>query len=307
MLGRVVTGKGRASDFVPAIEDVIAGIAGFKPYPGTLNLRDVSLSEELPVNHIDDPSAAKGNCDGVRIRRCAIGGVRAAVLTPLVDDYPAEKTEVVAPVHLRSFFDLRDGNPIELTRPSELWRPVSPPVVPPELEQFDAVVFDLDGTLVDLAVDWQLVRSDLRDLFVEDPFASDVDVPLGMYARERGRYDEFLSLLESHEIAGARDATARPLLSLLDELDCPVGICTKNAERAATIALGQFDTLKSVDAIVARETTIEQKPDPAPLSACLDRLGADAGRAVFVGDERDDCDAARRAGTNFVHPEQLSH
>lgn len=307
MQGRVVTGKGKAREFVPVIEDVIAATAGFEPYPGTLNLRDVSVSDDLPVDVIDEPSAAMGNCDGVRIHRCAIGGIRTAVLTPLVDDYPAEKTEVVAPIHLRSLFDLRDGDRLELSRPSDLWRLSGPSIVPSELSRFDAVVFDLDGTLVDLAVDWQLVRTELRNLFDEDPFDTAVDVPLGTYARDRDRYDEFRSILESHETAGAADATARPLLSLLDELACPVGICTKNAEQAATVALDRFDALESIDALVARETTVEQKPNPAPLSACLDRLGVDAGNTVFIGDERDDCEAARRAGANFVHPDQLSH
>ena len=124
-------------------------------------------------------------------------------------------------------------------------------------------------------------------------------------AEEHGVYGELVETIAARERAGAAEATALPGVHVLAELDCPVGVCTANAERAAETALERFGVADAVDAIVARETTREGKPHPRPLLVCVERLGVEPGDAVFVGNEPSDAGAATAARTSFLHVDQL--
>lgn len=308
MRGTIVTGKGVAAGLVAHIEEQLVSTLGFHPYPGTMNLRGVPSVEALPEHRVGDVDIALDNCDGIGLRPCSVGGVRAALVRPIAPGYPEWKSELVAPVHLRTLFGLADGDAVQLAPPDELWGD-GPEAAPTELDSFDAVVFDLDGTLVRLAVDWPTVRAEIRALFGPgmDPLAArrDRDDHDTLYdlAREHGVYDELLEVLAAHESAGADAGTPLPLLDCLTELDCPVGVCTKNALSAAERALDRFGV--SVDAIVARETVPEDKPHPRPLLVCLDALGVCPGDAAFVGDDPTDAETAARAGSSFLRADRL--
>ncbi|MFC6721235.1 DUF120 domain-containing protein [Halobacteriaceae archaeon SHR40] len=97
-------------------------------------------------------------------------GVQAAVLRPLVPGYPDRKTEVVAPVHLRSLFGLESGDSVTLTVDGTPWLPEGHSFVPASLDSFEAVVVDPSGlslglrdVLAELDAQvalWTLERSD---------------------------------------------------------------------------------------------------------------------------------------------------
>lgn len=71
-------------------------------------------------------------------------------------------------------------------------------------------------------------------------------------------------------------------------------------------ALERFGVRDAVDTIVARETPSEQKPHPGPVRLCLDQLDVLAGNAVLIGADRDDCEAATKAGTSFLPSVRIS-
>lgn len=308
MDGIIRSGEGAAAEFVAAVEDQLTKALGFRPFLGTLNLsvKDRTAIETFPERLLSD--VGNDHCNGVHIRPCSITGVHTAVLRPIVPDYPEGRVELVAPISLRTLFDLEDGDTISLFSPEDRWFPDGLTADPMALDAFDAVVFDLDGTLVDLDVDWTAVHSRFDNLLGDDIDGSVTDYtrPEVMdLAREGGKYDELTTLLEKYECTGAQTADELSLLASLADLDCPVGICTANAMSAAKRTLDRFDVLTAIDVIVARETVREEKPDPRPLTYCLNKLGATAGDTVFVGDERSDAEAATAAGTSFLHTKQL--
>lgn len=309
MNGTIRSGEGAAAGFVAAVQDRLAEALGFRPFPGTLNLSvdDRAAVDALPAQLLAE--VGNDHCDGVRIRPCTVEGVRAAVLRPIVPDYPDERVELVAPVRLRTLFGFDDGDPAPLSPPEERWFPDGRAADAAALDEFDAVVFDLDGTLVDLDVDWPHVHDRVDDLLaggIEGSVTDYTRPEVIDLARETGRYDALAALLEEHERTGAETAERLPLLDTVVDLDCPVGVCTANAASAARLALERFGALEAVDVIVARGTVREEKPDPRPLAHCLDGLDTAPGNAAFVGDERSDAETAVAAGTNFLHPDQLS-
>ena len=165
---------------------------------------------------------------------------------------------------------------------------------------YDAVVFDLDGTLVDLAVDWGAARADAAALFERrghDPAGDDLWGLLGR-ADELGLRAELEERLSDRECDGARRSER---LAHADHLPLavPTGVCSLNCEAACRTALDTHALTDHVDSVVGRDSCATYKPDPAPLLAALSDLGVPPGRALFVGDTERDAVTAERAGVAF--------
>jgi len=174
-------------------------------------------------------------------------------------------------------------------------------VTRPDLDGFDAVVYDLDGTLARLVVDWDDAAEDVREVFEAvgvDPGTADLWGLLDA-ADETGLRDGVEATLADHECAGARRSERLALADDAAERTGPLGICSLNCERACRIALERHGLGDRIDAVVGRDSVPTRKPDPEPLEATLDGLGVDADRAVFVGDSERDAVAADRAGVAF--------
>ena len=173
-------------------------------------------------------------------------------------------------------------------------------MTPPDLEPYGAVVYDLDGTLVDLAVAWDTVAAEGRAVFTDRGHDADGDLwELLDEADTRGLRAELEAVIADHERAGARESTLAPRADDLP-LSVPVGVCSLNCEAACRIALETHGLADAVDAVVGRDTVATRKPDPEPLLTAVDRLGASPAETVFVGDSRPDALAAERAGIEFL-------
>jgi len=166
---------------------------------------------------------------------------------------------------------------------------------------YGALVYDLDGTLVRLDVDWEAVTEEVAAVL--RPRGIDTDGSLwdllqraeGAGERHRRAVEEVIA---DHEREGARSATRLPLA---DELPTgvPTGVCSLNCEAACRVALELHGLDGHVDTIVGRDTVDAHKPDPAPLLATIDALGADRRATLFIGDSDSDRVTAERAGVDF--------
>lgn len=167
---------------------------------------------------------------------------------------------------------------------------------------YEAIVYDLDGTLIDLVVDWEQVRREVAaTLRARDvPVGEDSLWELFERATAEGFARPVEETLEAHERQGARKSHR---LALADELprDVPVGVCSLNAESACRIGLELHGLDGYVDTIVGRDTVEGYKPDPEPLVVTTRRLGVQPEQTLFVGDTKRDAVTAERAGTDFEY------
>ncbi|OVE84142.1 HAD family hydrolase [Natronolimnobius baerhuensis] len=173
------------------------------------------------------------------------------------------------------------------------------------MSTYDAVVYDLDGTLVDLEVDWGAVATDVSAVYEEAGKTPPGDGLWGMLeaATDVGLEAAVESAIAAHEREGAR---AAPRLAHADELldrTVPVGVCSLNCEAACRIALETHDLDSAVESVVGRDSVATQKPDPEPLLTAVRELEAEPAQTVFVGDSRRDELTAERAGTAFEYVE----
>jgi pyrophosphatase PpaX len=171
-----------------------------------------------------------------------------------------------------------------------------------------AVLFDLDGTLldserVDLLSMTRLFRDDLGLDVDEEDVSKYRSIPsrevLGQVAPDRveellvtwQRYQEDL-LDEAELFPGVLES-----MQALSKADLGLGVVTgqSKAELNATRRHIAMDGL--IDVWVSSDDAPFSKPHPAPLFVALETLGCPAGQAVMIGDTGFDMEAGRRAGT----------
>lgn len=174
-----------------------------------------------------------------------------------------------------------------------------------------AVLFDLDGTLIDSAGDLGAAANQMRAARGLDPLPLAQFRPhggsgaRGMLAQAFGiapghpDYDEFKrEFLDRYELL-MLDRT-RPFDGIEAELrglasaGLAWGIVTNKAERFA-LPLVQAFRLDSA-AVVGGDTTGHTKPHPAPLLEAARRLNVQAHACLYVGDDERDILAGRAAG-----------
>jgi phosphoglycolate phosphatase len=169
-------------------------------------------------------------------------------------------------------------------------------------DDYDALVYDLDGTLVRLDVDWDAVTRDAAAALADrgtDTAGLNLWDLLERAAAD-GHRETVEEVIADHERVGAR---ASEPLALAEEfpVGVPTAVCSLNCEAACRLALERHGLDHHVDAVVGRDTVAGHKPDPEPLLAAVSELAADLGGTLFVGDSERDEAAARAAGVDFQY------
>jgi phosphoglycolate phosphatase len=183
----------------------------------------------------------------------------------------------------------------------------------------DAIVYDLDGTLVRLIVDWEAVATEVDRVLRN----RGVDPPRGLwamleFAETHGHREAVEEVIGEHEREGARRSERLALADVLaagngrkgrEESDgrerLPTGVCSLNCEGACRVALETHGLAGRVDHVVGRDSVATYKPDPEPLLTTVEALGATPERTLFVGDSERDERTATRAGTRFAYVSDL--
>ncbi|MEE4278123.1 MAG: HAD-IA family hydrolase [Halieaceae bacterium] len=154
-----------------------------------------------------------------------------------------------------------------------------------------AVIFDLDGTLVDSRLDFASMR---RAIGAPEGVGLLEHVEALACAQERQRAME---IIHQHEIAGARAACWMPgaeaLLTRIHRRRTPTAIVTRNSREAARLTMARL-RMPEIP-LMAREDAAP-KPDPEALLALATRWNIEPRYCAYVGDFRFDIEAAERAG-----------
>ena len=310
LTGRLVTGLGAGAGFT-ALDwfraDCVAAF-GIDPYPGTLNLQltragdlqrwDARLAEPCLRLVPRDPDS----CEALAVPVEIAGRLPGAVIVPQVAVYPTNQLEIVAALPLREHLGLVDGDAVRL----ELLAPSA----------VDALVFDVDGTLVN-SVDAYHIAAGLA----AKPHGFDVTRELVHQALNSQQ--PFWSLILPPERVGdraliqsLRDETMRHWPTVMAEhVDVFPGLGdTLERMRSAGLRLSiytgsrgeSFEPLRRSGLleffeIVLTAADVERpKPDPEGVLHCLSACEVSANAAAYVGDSSPDMQAARAAGVAAV-------
>lgn len=182
--------------------------------------------------------------------------------------------------------------------------------------QVTAVLFDLDGTLVDTAPDMVGAVNDLRHELGLPPAPYDIVREsvskggagviraawgTGMEAPVAEQIDRFLEIYAARITQGSRlfNGMAR-VLDRIEAIGWPWGVVTNKNTQLSEALLTGLGLRPRMATLVCGDTLETRKPDPAGLELACRQAGVPTARCVYVGDDERDIVAGRAAGCPTV-------
>jgi pyrophosphatase PpaX len=176
-----------------------------------------------------------------------------------------------------------------------------------------AILFDLDGTLVDTV---PFILAAVRHAFEgygtcpsDAEWIAGIGTPLraqlASFARRAEDVEPLLARyraywIEHHDRMTRLFPGALEAVVALASRGHPLGVVTAKTEEGALRTLRHTALLEHLGAVVGADTCARCKPDPEPVHVALARLERTPAEAVLVGDSVHDIAAARAAGVRAV-------
>lgn len=190
-----------------------------------------------------------------------------------------------------------------------------------------AVLFDMDGTLLDSAPDFIAVSQAMRQahgLPAIDPqrvadvvsggaramVAATFDCPTNSSEFEALRL-EFLERYQQHcaVLTHPYDGILE-LLADIEKAKLRWGVVTNKPLRFAEPIMQQLGLAERSALLICPDHVTHTKPDPEPMLLACSKLGLQPGEILFVGDDLRDIESGRAAGTRtaavtwgYIHPQ----
>ena len=182
---------------------------------------------------------------------------------------------------------------------------------------FDAVFFDLDGTLADTAPDLAAAANRLVVEHGMPPVAYEKLRPVASHGARGLIGAAFGKRPEDPEFPALRDAFLEyyeadiavhtrlfdgmdQVLARLDAAGIRWGIVTNKIARFTVPLVNAIGLAPRASAVVSGDTTPHAKPHPAPLLHAAELSGVVPARCVYVGDDLRDIQAGQAAGMATV-------
>jgi phosphoglycolate phosphatase len=178
----------------------------------------------------------------------------------------------------------------------------------------EAVIFDYDGTLVHLNIDFGVMRQGVEEFLAD--YGIDPNDLKGLYILEmieeatkliseqnssKGSAfcQKSLELVTKHEVRAAKKGKILPgvinMLELLGKRGVKVGIITRNCNKAVKMIFPHIEDF--CDAYIPRDSVGRVKPHPDHLALAVERLGVNnRARCLMVGDHVLDIEGGKRMG-----------
>jgi len=186
----------------------------------------------------------------------------------------------------------------------------------------EAVVFDLDGTLVQSRINYEEMRRRAVEILVEagaaegepgqsvrvweivmggERMLEEMGLPPERRRLTMRRITEALNAVELEAVETVKPTpNAHEALEALRGRGLGIGVATRSCRAYAARSLELSALAVYVDVLLARDDVEHPKPDPRHLLKVVEALGASPPSVVYVGDTTTDLKTAQEAGIAFI-------
>jgi len=179
----------------------------------------------------------------------------------------------------------------------------------------NTILFDLDGTLVDSAIEVGAVLNTMRHergysaiegsqfrKLISYGAAGLVQYALGSSEEDpQGLVDEFRTKYGALKTPKASIyPTVVETLSTLKNRGYELGVCTNKPQNLCDNVLRDTQLHCFFSCVIAGGPSLKPKPHHAPIDLAMSRMGADISSTILIGDSSADQRAAQSAGIPFI-------
>ncbi|CCK79738.1 MULTISPECIES: DUF120 domain-containing protein [Desulfobacula] len=321
--GKVIQGAHKAAFFTELdwVKLQCREKIGFVPFPGTLNL-ELSLSEVERLEKFsegiwEELVPPDQNFCSSKVLPIWVGNVKGALILPDADVkiHGRQVVEILAPVKLRDELGINDGDMVVLQLGGIIAKPGLKLSV-------DAVLFDLDGTLIDSIESYYCIveiildkmgfpavpRQTILEAAKNDEFNWDLILPdVPDRSRQETAAQAWQMVQQIYPDTFLKNVRPFPdtgkVLRLLHDRNIKIGIATSTPQKNISDKMKILDRegiLNFVETVVSAGDVERKKPFPDALILCRDRLGVRSDRCVYVGDMVMDVVAGMAAGMKTI-------
>ncbi len=184
-----------------------------------------------------------------------------------------------------------------------------------------AVIFDLDGTLIDYKYHAEEAREaliaklanlgfDVSKMDSRSPTMMIVDYALRQIGDGKAKIDKkelrqmLDETLDGFDMRAQSEAAIKPhsvqVIRSIKSMGYLVGLVTNSGSKVTNLSLEKYKIANYFDAVVTRDDVERMKPSGEGLRKVLELLHVDASEAVYVGDSWADVVAARENGVRNI-------
>lgn len=180
-----------------------------------------------------------------------------------------------------------------------------------------AVLFDLDGTLLDTAPDFVRCLNQLRGELALAPLPDEtlrrsvsngaramIEAGFGLTPEDADYTARHSAFLDLYEAGIAEETRLFPgmaeVLAWLEARSLPWGVVTNKPERFTLPLLAALALDDRCAVVVCPDHVAQRKPHPESMYLACRQLGAEPRNSVYVGDHLRDIDAGRNAGMTTI-------
>lgn len=165
------------------------------------------------------------------------------------------------------------------------------------LQGKEAVITDLDGTLVDLGIDWDSLREKIRREMGWDHPLKPLGPSIPKVARSKEEEERAFTIVEEAELMASERAVPNyklvKVLSRVKLIGLKIALVTLQARKPAIRVLERMKILDFFDVVITREDSLDRKKQ---LELAIEKLGVKPEKCVFFGDTQWDVEAGKELG-----------
>ena len=178
-------------------------------------------------------------------------------------------------------------------------------------EGYKGVIFDFDGTLFLLEIDWNALRQRLHDVLLQEFGIDRVVYPMlevvESFYNHRHIFSRLIEVVDEIESSAEHIPIEESIMALrcLKSSGKKIAILTLNTQKAVHRVLERHNLEGEVDMVLTFEDVRRHKPNPEGVERILSSLGLRKDEVLFIGDSDRDRGTARNAGVDFMHVDDL--